>query len=424
MKRLYSWLLRRFLLAFAVLIAVQLLINAAGIGLLLSGYAKAEMNRLENLALELLVNPARYEDEQIAYAGPFFVYSADRRLIYSNRGKGRSIDTDQLLPVRYDGAVIGYFYAAEIQFYDNRANRVLLISFIILAGVSIVFSFLIGLISAWYSSKKIAVPVGTIRNDIHQILSLKDIPQRSFGITELTDMSADISEVSTEIRRQDDYKKQWMRDLAHDLRTPVGGLKSQLEAMLDGVLEPDPDRLSRNLSEVIRIEKLVSAMGELAAVEDADEIESGTVVSADFAADLLTPFEMLIRQKGIEVEKEIALESFAADRQLLLRGIGNIMSNAVSYTEEGGRIWIRIYSPEAEAGGFAACIEIANNGPDIIGEARGRVFDRLYRGDTARATPGSGLGLSITRKIIELHNGEIILKSLEPRGVRFISFLP
>jgi len=423
MRRVFPWLLKKFLLAFAILVAVQLIINAGGVSLFLSRYAEAQKQTLKELALELILEPERYAGEVFPYSSPFFVYASDKSLIFSNRGKGRSISGSELLPIVYQNAVVGYFHAAEIDFDDNQANRVFLISIYILGVFSILLSIIIGLMFAFFNSKKIARPVETLRSDIHNIRLLLDVPQRRFGITELTEISSDLSDVSKTLIRQDEYKKQWMADLAHDLRTPLSGLRSQLEAYADGVLEPQPDRLRRNLFEIERLEALVSSMDELAEIETRQTIEKKQLDANDFIRKLMLPFELLIKEKGLEIETSVSSDILIGEEHLLLRAAGNILANSVKYVEPGGKIWIQVLSA-GSAGRQEVLIEIGNNGPLIPAVQRNRIFDRLYRGEFARNTAGSGLGLSISREIIHLHNGEIIVDEARPCGMRFIIKLP
>jgi two-component system sensor histidine kinase BaeS len=415
MKKIFPWLLKRFFLAFAILVLIQLAVNTAGVSLLLSRYSRLQEQSLSDMALEVLINPGRYDDESLPYSSSFFVYSADKTLVFSNRGKGRSISDEELRPVEYEGTVVGYFYAGEIHFVDNQANRVFLISILVLGGLSIVFSAIIGLLFALSSSRKIAAPLKMVRGDIRDIRLTKKVPERVFGITELTEISEDLADVSTTLYNQKEYKQEWMRDLAHDLRTPLSGLRSQLEAMIDGVLEPSEDRLKRNLMEVERLDVLVSSMNELAAIESKPGIDRQLIEPEKFLSRLLSPFEVAIKEKDISISTEVSPGKIQGDEQLLLRGVGNILSNAVKYIDRGGAIRIFV-SPEI--------IEIANNGPDIPAEQRDRIFNRLYRGESARSTPGSGLGLSITREIVSLHGGEVRVEPLESRGVKFIVSLP
>jgi|GEM_PF-3785630 len=415
MIKLFSWLLKRFLTAFAFLVLVQLATYILGLNLILSGYESDMLGRYERIAAEIILQPESGQLLTLPGNGPFFVYSTEKALIFTSRGKGKSIQESELKPVHHEGKFLGYFHAGELGFADNQANRVFLISIIILSALAVILSLVIGFLAALFSSRRMAKPIGLLRGDIHDIRSLKIIDARSFDINELTEMSEDVSEASRTLNAQDEYKRQWLRDLAHDLRTPLSGLKSQLEAMADGVLEPSPERFKRHLLEIERLENLAASIGELTAVESRDDIEKSKIDSEKFIKQLISPWEHKLQQSNIRLETEIDSTSFEGDEQLLLRAVGNILSNAVKYIGDGDFIKIRLSD---------TAIIISNNGPDIPEQQRELIFTRLYRGDAGRTSPGSGLGLSITREIVQLHGGEVRVEALGPRGASFIINLP
>lgn len=419
MNKLYSWLLRRFLLAFIILVAVQLLSYVIGLNIILSGYENYQLQQYEQIAAEVLINPDRFDPADAPSVSPFFVFSADGQLIFSNRGKGKSINTDELRPVYVDGAAAGYFHVGELGFAENQSNRLFLTSIIILSAVSIVLSLVIGFISARLSSRKISEPIRELRNDIHDIRNMKKIPRRDFSISELADMSADIEGVSNSLSSQEEYKQKWLSDLAHDLRTPLAGLRSQLEAMADGVLEPTEERFRRHLAEIARLEDLAASTAELSAIELRNKIEKDHVSSEGFIRQLITPYEAELDDRGIALKTRIDAESIFCDEKLMLRAVGNILSNAIKYIGDGDEISIKV------SGGSRTSITVSNNGPDLPAEQRELIFSRLYRGDSGRSTPGSGLGLAITREIVNLHGGEVRVEQLTvdgeyARGARFI----
>ncbi|MDC7228485.1 MAG: HAMP domain-containing sensor histidine kinase [Spirochaetales bacterium] len=415
MIRLFPWLLRRFIFAFAILVAVQLILYFSGLNLILSGYEDDMLERYESAAVKVLTGNESGVELELPGTGSFFVFTEDRTLVFTNKGKGRSISESDLRPVYLNDSIVGYFHAGELGFTDNQANRVFLSSIIILGVFSAVLSIVIGLIAALYSSRKIAGPISLLRSDIHDIRSMKVVDSREFAISELRVMSQDVSNASKTLSSQEEYKRQWLRDLAHDLRTPLSGLKSQLEAMADGVLEPTAERFRRHLLEIERLENLASSIGELTSVESKENIEKTEIDARSFAERLVSPFEQEAVDKGIRIETRIDEGRIFVDEQLLLRALGNILSNAVKYIDDGDCIRLDL----AINPGFLH-IEITNNGPNIPEKQQELIFTRLYRGESGRTSPGSGLGLSITREIIKLHGGAIHINNLTPRGVCFV----
>lgn len=425
MIKLFSWLLRRFITAFAVLVAVQLSIYILGLNLILSGYETNMLKQYEGIARQVLTEPGSGVPTVLPGSGPFFIFSADKNLIFSNKGKGKSITDSELQPVYINEKIGGYFHAGELGFTDNQTNRLFLVSIMILSGLAVILSLIIGFLSALFSTRKIAGPIELLREDIHGIRQLQPTEAREFEISELTGMSQDVSEAGKALVSQEEYKQQWLRDLAHDLRTPLSGLKSQLEAMSDGVLEPSAERFRRNLLEIERLENLAASIGELTAVESREDIAIREIDAKKFINQLISPWELELEQNKIKLEIDVSVNNIFGDEQMLLRALGNIMSNAFKYIEDGNSIYVGIsLADRAGIENKGTIIEISNNGPDIPIEQRELIFTRLFRGESGRTSPGSGLGLSITREIIKLHKGRIEVCDLLPRGVRFLINLP
>jgi two-component system, OmpR family, sensor histidine kinase BaeS len=420
MKSAYSWLLRSFLSAFMLLIITQLVILSIGTGAVLKAYSSNQVSYLEELALKILLNPAAIPAQTPEHAGPFFVFSADRNLVYSNRGKGRSIPAENYTPVIYRGSLIGYFYAGEVRFLDTESNRLFFSSLILLTAGSMLLSIAIAAAAAVRAAGKIAGPVNLLQQDIRVLRRLRKVPKREFSVSELSEISSSLHEVSELLAGEDEYKSQWMQNMAHDLRTPISGLKSQLEGMRDGVLEASPERLNRNLSEIERLEELASGISELYALETIQTITTEEIPADEFCAELRRPFEHLLAQKEINLGSTVETDTLRGNRPLLLRALRNIIANGISYSPAGSRIEISM-SADKEGG---RRIRIANNGPRIPEDQLEKIFQRFYRGEFGRSSPGSGLGLNIARQAVQLHGGSIFARNLEPEGVEFEILLP
>lgn len=419
MTRLFPWLLRRFFTAFGILLAVQIIIYTTGITLILSNYKNTKLKEYEKLARDILNNSLTVENRTLLMENPLFVYSANKQLVFSNKGKGKTLTEKDLNPIYKNNKIIGYFHTGNTGFAETRINQVFLDSLIILMIFSVFLSAILGFITARISAKKITQPFNEIRNDINQIKIYEKIPDRKLPIAELDAISSDISKLSKILHNQEEYKRKWLSDLAHDLRTPLAGLKSQLEALSDGILEPSPERFRRYFNEIARLESLASSISLLTSIEMLDTINKQKVSIEAFANKLISPFEFELKKRKIVLKKMLENEVINIDEKLMLRAASNILSNALKYMDKPGHIWVKIDSQK---------IEISNDGPDIPVEQMDLIFSRLYRGDASRTTDGSGLGLSITREIARQHGGEVFVKKLDPslalgeqnRGVSFI----
>jgi two-component system sensor histidine kinase BaeS len=182
--------------------------------------------------------------------------------------------------------------------------------------------------------------------------------------------------------------------------------------MLDGVLKTDRARIERNLDEISRVEKLVNDLQELMSLENPELVpEMSTVAIDELMQDLATTFSYDVEQKHISVDLEPSGLSLTADANLIRRALSNVMTNAIRHTHAAGSI--RLSAQKMPKG---VSVSVANTGDVIPDDELDKVFDRLFRGDHARTSPGSGLGLTIARKITELHGGSISISSSEESG--------
>jgi two-component system sensor histidine kinase BaeS len=306
-----------------------------------------------------------------------------------------------------------------MRFLDNEANRIFLTTLLLLAGASLVASVTIGIVVSVRASRRIAGAVTLLRSDIHSIESRAAVSARTFVIAELTEISRSLEKLSVLLANEENYKRQWMQDIAHDLRTPISGLKGQLEGMRDGVLSWSSERLEKNLAEVGRLQELVNGIGELYAMENTDAIITADFSSAQFIDEVLVPHEMTKSQKHISVHIVIDVDTIRGDRGLLLRAVGNIVSNAFTYVEPGGNVKIMVRRNQNRT-----MLEVTDDGPGIPTDQIDKIFHRFFRGEYARNASGTGLGLNITKAIVERHEGEITVENRSPTGARFVISLP
>ncbi|GAH87301.1 unnamed protein product, partial [marine sediment metagenome] len=234
-----------------------------------------------------------------------------------------------------------------------------------------------------------------------------------------------------------ELRRQWSQDIAHDLRTPISALKAQFEGMRDGVLDVSPSRIERNIREISRIEQLVADLEELMRLESPEMKLSMTEIWAQgFLDEMRERFSHEIERKNISFEGRSAVSSFTADEGLIHRAVANFISNAVRHTNRNGRITASIESLNyiesppstkslaAKDGEHSIVIRVSNTGEPIPEHERERVFDRLFRGEYSRNTPGSGLGLTIAGRIAELHGGTVTIKSQEKPGTTVEMVIP
>jgi signal transduction histidine kinase len=419
MRRAFPWLFTTFSGAFLLFLVVQIVVLVPGVRVSLNRYEQTQSTEFETIARRILIDPEVEQEETLRYTNPFFVFSADGNLLYTNRGRGRSIPPADLLPVEYDNVKIGSYYAGEMRFLDNEANRIFLITLTILAAVSLVISVALGVLVSLFASRRFARPLRILQSDIRSIESRTAVKARPFSITEVCDISSSLEKLSTMLADEERYKRQWMQDIAHDLRTPVSGLRSQIEGMRDGVLEVQTDRFDRNLAEIERLEGLIEGIATLYNVENMQIFEPERFFTEGFVTELLSSYEVATQRKKMNVTVDIQVKTLAGDRALLLRAVNNIVANAFLYAPEDGAIRIEVYPARSNIE-----LSVLDDGPGIPPDNLDKIFNRFYRGEYSRSTTGTGLGLNIAKTIVELHSGTLIAKNREPNGAAFIISLP
>ena len=234
-------------------------------------------------------------------------------------------------------------------------------------------------------------------------------------------MSA-INFLATNLASQENLRKQLTTNVAHELRTPLTAIRSYLEAMIEGLWEITPKRLSGCLDEVKRLSNLVADLERLAKIEGEnlklnktqfDLFEMVQVIKNNFSA------EAAKKNLSLVLEGETFL--IYADKDRMSQVVTNLLSNAIKYTPEHGIVCLKVKLEEK-----SAFIIVEDTGIGISKEESTLIFERFYRTDKSRnrKTGGAGIGLTIVKSIVSAHNGTISIKSKEDEGSRFIVTLP
>ncbi|WP_239319672.1 DUF4153 domain-containing protein [Planomonospora parontospora] len=210
-------------------------------------------------------------------------------------------------------------------------------------------------------------------------------------------MAADLGEV-------DRQRRELVANVSHELRTPITALRAVLENVVDGVSEPDPVTLGTALAQTERLGRLVAQLLDLSRLEsgarliERDEVELGPLCEQALR-------EAVLARDGVAARCEVSGGlSVRADADLLAQVLANLLDNAVRHSPEGGVV---VLSARPEGSGVR--LLVTDQGPGIREEDRTRVFERFSRLDAGRAADqgGAGLGLAITKEIVELHGGSI-----------------
>jgi two-component system sensor histidine kinase BaeS len=409
MNRLFARTLLTILGALLILVAVLAALTAVGLRRSLEEWDRARSSQLEALALQILrERPAAVSVPDNA---PLFVYDAAGNLVYSNRGEGaRRRAAEQPKPIRADGRLAGYYLAGEMRFGNDAANSRFIESLGRSLWAGLGLSLAIAAAIALLFSRSLSAPAVRVASALDRIThgDLSSQVEES-GAREIALIGASANRLRLQLQREQELRRQWVQDIAHDLRTPVAALRAQFEGMRDGVLEVTPERLDKVLREIARVQELVADLEELMRLESPEMRRSlGSVDARAMIEEARERFEHALRAKEIRFRAQVEPVSFQADPALIQRALSNFLANAARHCLQGGEISVILERREA-----AVTLSVANTGEPISPQDLDRVFDRLFRGEYARNSPGSGLGLTIARRIAQLHGGDVAIANRE-----------
>ena len=237
-----------------------------------------------------------------------------------------------------------------------------------------------------------------------------------------------------ELEARDSLKTQFLANISHDLRTPLTAVITHAEILRDGILGSLTPRQLESISGIISGgRQLLDQVGEILtyARGAANQL---TLVSSRFdlaavVSQLTALNESLASRKGLRVETEVSseLDPVTADREKVAHIVGNLLGNAIDFTPRGGRVWIRARRIDSTSSSGAEClVEVGDTGIGIDPEHHELVFREFAQVDSSasRQHHGTGLGLTIARKLVELHGGRIWLESELGEGSRFYFTIP
>ena len=231
------------------------------------------------------------------------------------------------------------------------------------------------------------------------------------GPEEIVSLADSFNQMAAALEEQERMRREFITNAAHELRTPLTNLQGYLEALRDGVIEPDRATFESLLEEAERLVRLSASLDTLAA---GDAGTAGHVTDLDLAATIRTAVELArpslaAASLAIEVDVPDRL-AVRGDPDQLAQVIGNLLQNAVRYTPAGGSVTVRGERRPADV-----LVTVANTGEGIPAEDLPHVFERFYRVEKSRdrARGGAGIGLSIVRQLVEAAGGMVGAESAD-----------
>jgi signal transduction histidine kinase len=300
---------------------------------------------------------------------------------------------------------------------SSYINRFLLWGGIIAIALSVIIAFLL--------SRRILSPIRALtgtarklgRGDFSERVQVKDRG-------EVGDLARTFNSMADDIERTEKLRRNMVADVAHEIRTPLSNVAGYLEAIRDDVIKPEPAIISSLSEEVDLLSRLVNDL-QVLALADAGEL--GLVRQGEDMTQLIEQaikaIQIKAADKGLKITTEIApeLPPVNIDYHRISQVLHNLLANAIAHTPSGGNIAV-----SAARSGQWVEVSVTDNGEGIPAEDMPNIFERFYRVDKSRSRPGggSGLGLTIAKRMVEAHGGTITVQSEKGKGSRFSFTIP
>ena len=336
------------------------------------------------------------------------------------------LDGVTLEAIEVDGEVVGWIgfvpmgnvLPPDAEHFLDRQIRITLISLAIALSVAAALAFLL--------ARNVSRPVRQLGDTVRDLSRGEYQARVGVGVgtqDEIGDLAVHVNQLADSLEQNRTARQRWMADIAHELRTPVAILKGEIEALADGVRQPD-DRMSASLrEEVDQLSVLIDDLQTLALSDvGALNIKKDTLDLGGLVRQCVESFRDRLAAREILVDMQLEEPlMIPADQTRLRQLLHNLLENSCRYVKPAGRVMVALTQHQ----GLAELV-VEDSGPGIAKEQMSRLFDRFYRveGSRSRSSGGSGLGLSICKNIVEAHGGSIYAEHSEMGGLKIRILLP
>jgi signal transduction histidine kinase len=241
---------------------------------------------------------------------------------------------------------------------------------------------------------------------------------------EIGDLGRAFNAMAAGLTRLEKLRRDMVSDIAHELRTPLSNIRGYLEALQDGVVEPDRRMIDSLYEETMLLNRLVDDLQELSLAEAGQlKLERQPVVLADVIEQAVEAVRSraIANEIILNVDLSTDLSLVEIDPHRIHQVLRNLLDNALNHTPLGGKLTIATHQE-----GQWVTIEVQDTGGGIAAEDLPYVFERFWRTDKSRSrsTGGAGLGLAIVRQLVIAHGGWIKVDSEIGQGTQFTFTLP
>ncbi len=298
--------------------------------------------------------------------------------------------------------------------FDGDMFRLIAISLRSVLAISVMISIGIVLIAV----KRIVRPMKRLTAATQKVaVGNFDVRVEYDGVDEMGALVKNFNTMTQELQNIEYLRKDFVSSVSHEFKTPIASIGGFAKILRNDSLEPSAVKEYADIivSETDRLSKLSSNLLRLSSLENQSIVDRGHAFSLD---EQIRKVLVLLEHKWSEkkLELEVALDpiTFSGDEELLQQVWINLIDNAIKFSLEGGLLTVKASTVEDKV-----LVEIADSGAGMDDDTLSRIFEKFYQGDSAHATEGNGLGLSIAKRIIDLHEGSISVNSHVGEGSVF-----
>ncbi len=321
-----------------------------------------------------------------------------------------------------DGTVLGYVFAVT----DSKALTAFLMELLKMFAVSSIAVLMLAFIVAYFVTLKLVRPLREMSIAAQQY-GRGEFTKRvqSDSNDEVGQLAVALNNMAQSLSTVESMRRSFIANVSHELKTPMTSIGGFIDGILDGTIPPEEEKKYLRIvsDEVKRLSRLVRSMLELSRIETGEaQLVKKQFNIVDLACQTVFSFEKAINDKSLDIRgldhERVMVE---ADEDLIHQVIYNLTDNAVKFVNDGGYIAFHYSSDNNNT-----YVSVKNSGQGLSREEITKVFDRFYKTDRSRGLDknGVGLGLYIVRTIVNMHGGDIIVRSVEGEYCEFIISLP
>lgn len=360
----------------------------------------------------------RHDWENATLVGPDGKIIIDHGEAETHAGEAyEPVQGSRLVPIVANQQIVGTLILNDT-FVPRQVNSALdlLTPVLLISAFLAVLTILIGILLVRRMVNPLAQVVAAARSVAGGDLSTRVSVS---GPDDLRALSDSFNHMAATLERNSNERRNMLADIAHELRTPLTIMRGRLEGIVDGIYPANAEHIGPALEETYMLERLVEDLRLLTLAESRQlHFEHSDVNLNELTRHIIDMFQAEAEDKKLTLSAQLPETDIIirADHQRTGQVVGNLVSNAIRYTPDGGKVWITVETTGADS----VILSVNDNGPGIPPEDLPHIFNRFWRGEKSRsrASGGAGLGLAIARQLVEAQGGEISASALPGGGLR------